>query len=50
MHQPSDSNSQERELFSLAFSHFPNVEKIRDLKTSQLGKLIAISGTITRST
>lgn len=34
----------------LGFSHFYSVDSIRSLKTTKLGKLVAIGGTVTRST
>ncbi|KAI9928381.1 hypothetical protein ASPWEDRAFT_38782 [Aspergillus wentii DTO 134E9] len=36
-------------LFSLAFYNLPLVSRLRQLRTSQIGKLLSISGTITRT-
>ena len=35
--------------FALAFYNLQNISKIRDLKTDRIGKLIAVSGTVTRT-
>jgi DNA replication licensing factor MCM6 len=35
--------------FTVCFTEVPDVKKIRQLRTNELGRLIAISGTITRS-
>jgi DNA replication licensing factor MCM6 len=37
-------------LFNLSFFNLPSTERIRDLKASRIGKLMAISGTVTRTT
>ncbi|THC97160.1 hypothetical protein EYZ11_003375 [Aspergillus tanneri] len=42
-HQQSDK------LFSLAFYNLPLVSRLRQLRTSQIGKLLSVSGTITRT-
>lgn len=42
-HQQTDK------LFSLAFYNLPLVSRLRQLRTSQIGKLLSISGTITRT-
>jgi DNA replicative helicase MCM subunit Mcm2 (Cdc46/Mcm family) len=46
-----DGNKPEREVKSLfvAFHTFPNTEGLRSLKTKRVGQLMAISGTVTRS-
>lgn len=36
--------------FQIAIYNLPKVDKIRDLKTSTLGKIMAIEGTVTRTT
>jgi DNA replication licensing factor MCM6 len=36
-------------LFSLAFYNLPLVSRLRQLRTSQIGKLLSISGTVTRT-
>ncbi|EAW12952.1 MCM DNA helicase complex subunit MCM6 [Aspergillus clavatus NRRL 1] len=42
-HQQTDK------LFSLAFYNLPLVSRLRQLRTSQIGKLLSISGTVTRT-
>lgn len=42
-HQQTDK------LFSLAFYNLPLVSRLRQLRTNQIGKLLSISGTITRT-
>ncbi|RAK71206.1 MCM DNA helicase complex subunit MCM6 [Aspergillus fijiensis CBS 313.89] len=36
-------------LFSLAFYNLPLVSRLRQLRTSQIGKLVSVSGTVTRT-
>ena len=36
--------------FSVSFLHLDNVEKLRDLKTARIGKLMELTGTVTRTT
>ena len=36
--------------FAIGFYNMPGVQKIRDLKTFQLGKIMSIHGTVTRTT
>lgn len=36
-------------LFSLAFYNLPLVSRLRQLRTSQIGKLLSVSGTVTRT-
>lgn len=43
------SNQQTDKLFALAFYNLPNVARIRQLRTSSIGKLLSISGTVTRT-
>lgn len=42
-HQQTDK------LFSLAFYNMPLVSRLRQLRTSQIGKLLSVSGTVTRT-
>ncbi|RAK88948.1 DNA replication licensing factor Mcm6 [Aspergillus costaricaensis CBS 115574] len=42
-HQQTDK------LFSLAFYNLPLVSRLRQLRTSQIGKLVSVSGTVTRT-
>ncbi|KAF9894722.1 MCM DNA helicase complex subunit mcm6 [Aspergillus nanangensis] len=42
-HQQTDK------LFSLAFYNIPLVSRLRQLRTSQIGKLLSVSGTVTRT-
>ncbi|KAF9635276.1 putative dna replication licensing factor mcm6 protein [Lasiodiplodia theobromae] len=42
-------NQQTDKLFSLAFYNLPLVSRIRQLRTSSIGKLLSISGTVTRT-
>ncbi|OJJ62119.1 hypothetical protein ASPSYDRAFT_145111 [Aspergillus sydowii CBS 593.65] len=42
-HQQTDK------LFSLAFYNLPLVSRLRQLRTSQIGKLLSVSGTVTRT-
>jgi DNA replication licensing factor MCM6 len=37
-------------LFQLAIYNLPQINKIRDLKTGSLGKMMSIHGTVTRTT
>ena len=41
--------NQENKVYFISFFKLPSVEKIRDLKSNRIGKLIAFTGTITRS-
>ena len=43
------NENQENKVYFISFFKLPSVEKIRDLKSNRIGKLIAFSGTITRS-
>lgn len=43
------ANQQTDKLFSLAFYNLPLVSRIRQLRTSSIGKLLSISGTVTRT-
>lgn len=43
------TNQQTDKLFTLAFYNLPLVSRIRALRTSQIGKLLSISGTVTRT-
>jgi DNA replication licensing factor MCM6 len=52
--QPSNisdktSNQQTDKLFALAFYNLPLVSRIRQLRTSSIGQLLSISGTVTRT-
>ncbi|KAF2143843.1 uncharacterized protein K452DRAFT_268279 [Aplosporella prunicola CBS 121167] len=42
-------NQQTDKLFTLAFYNLPLVSRIRQLRTSSIGKLLSISGTVTRT-
>ena len=53
-HQPdhpaiAEESSLEASAFHVAFYHLPVVSSIRDLKTSKIGELMSISGTVTRT-
>jgi len=41
---------QKNKLFQLAIYNLPQINKIRDLKTGSLGKMMSIHGTVTRTT
>ena len=43
------TNQQTDKLFTLAFYNLPLITRIRQLRTSSIGKLLAISGTVTRT-
>jgi DNA replication licensing factor MCM6 len=43
------TNQQTDKLFTLAFYNLPTVSRIRQLRTSSIGKLLSISGTVTRT-
>ncbi|MBE7182476.1 MAG: hypothetical protein INR71_14940, partial [Terriglobus roseus] len=43
------SNQQTDKIFTLAFYNLPLVSRIRALRTAQIGKLLSISGTVTRT-
>lgn len=43
------SNQQTDKLFTLAFYNLPLVSRIRQLRTSSIGRLLSISGTVTRT-
>ncbi|KAG2420096.1 DNA replication licensing factor mcm6 [Aspergillus terreus] len=42
-------NQQTDKLFSLAFYNLPLVSRLRQLRTAQIGKLLSVSGTVTRT-
>jgi DNA replication licensing factor MCM6 len=42
-------NQQTDKLFTLAFYNLPLVSRVRQLRTEQIGKLVSISGTVTRT-
>ncbi|KAF2083730.1 MCM-domain-containing protein [Saccharata proteae CBS 121410] len=42
-------NQQTDKLFSLAFYNLPLVSRVRQLRTTSIGKLLSISGTVTRT-
>jgi len=44
----ADMNGNDREFF-VSFYELPGVDRIRDLRTDKIGRLCAISGTVTRS-
>ena len=41
-------NQQTDKIFTLAFYNLPLVSRVRALRTDQIGKLVSISGTVTR--
>ena len=43
------TNQQTDKLFSLAFYNLPLVSRLRHLRTSSIGQLLAVSGTVTRT-
>ena len=43
------TNQQTDKLFTLAFYNLPLVSRVRQLRTAQIGKLLSISGTVTRT-
>ncbi|KAI9894888.1 MAG: MCM DNA helicase complex subunit mcm6 [Vezdaea aestivalis] len=45
----SSSNPQADKLFTLAFYNMPLISRVRHLRTSSIGKLLSISGTVTRT-
>ncbi|KAB8204247.1 MCM2/3/5 family-domain-containing protein [Aspergillus parasiticus] len=47
--QERTRHQQTDKLFSLAFYNLPLVSRLRQLRTSQIGKLLSISGTVTRT-
>ena len=42
-------NQQTDKMFTLAFYNIPLVSRVRQLRTDQIGKLVSISGTVTRT-
>ncbi|KAK3721069.1 MCM DNA helicase complex subunit mcm6 [Vermiconidia calcicola] len=42
-------NQQTDKIFALAFYNMPLVSRVRQLRTEQIGKLVSISGTVTRT-
>ena len=42
-------NQQTDKIFALAFYNLPLVSRVRQLRTEQIGKLVSISGTVTRT-
>ena len=47
--QEQNQNSQTDKIFTLAFYNLPVVSRIRQLRTSSIGHLLSISGTVTRT-
>lgn len=45
----SNLNQQTDKLFTLAFYNLPLISRIRQLRTDSIGKLVSISGTVTRT-
>jgi DNA replication licensing factor MCM6 len=43
-----DSAAARREYF-VSFYHLPQIMRVRDLKTGRIGRLVSVSGTVTRS-
>ena len=43
------TNQQTDKLFTLAFYNLPLISRVRSLRTGQVGKLLSISGTVTRT-
>lgn len=48
-HGQKTVNQQTDKLFSLSFYNLPLVSRVRQLRTDQIGKLLSISGTVTRT-
>ncbi|KAK1140031.1 MCM DNA helicase complex subunit mcm6 [Aspergillus melleus] len=48
-HRQKTRHQQSDKLFSLAFYNLPLVSRLRQLRTSQIGKLLSVSGTVTRT-
>ena len=44
-----NTNQQTDKLFTVAFYNIPLVTRVRQLRTEQIGRLVAISGTVTRT-
>ncbi|KEF61510.1 minichromosome maintenance protein 6 [Exophiala aquamarina CBS 119918] len=42
-------NQQTDKLFTLAFYNLPLISRVRQLRTNQIGKLVSVSGTVTRT-
>ncbi|RVX71506.1 hypothetical protein B0A52_05078 [Exophiala mesophila] len=42
-------NQQTDKLFTLAFYNLPLISRVRQLRTDQIGKLVSVSGTVTRT-
>jgi DNA replication licensing factor MCM6 len=42
-------NQQTDKIFALAFYNLPLVSRVRQLRTEQIGKLVSMSGTVTRT-
>ena len=43
-------NNQKGRLFKVGFFNLPAVNKLRELKTNNLGRLMSVYGTVTRTT
>jgi DNA replication licensing factor MCM6 len=43
-------NAQKERSFMIGFYNMPRIEKIRDLKTRNISRLLSIYGTVTRTT
>ena len=48
-HPLRTTNQQTDKLFTLAFYNLPLISRVRNLRTAQVGKLLSISGTVTRT-
>ncbi|KAI9042734.1 MCM DNA helicase complex subunit MCM6 [Aspergillus affinis] len=48
-HRQKTRHQQSDKLFSLAFYNLPLVSRLRQLRTAQIGKLLSVSGTVTRT-
>jgi DNA replication licensing factor MCM6 len=46
----ADSQSMKKSYFQIAMYNLPSMSKIRELRTLSLGRLMAIYGTVTRTT
>lgn len=45
----STSNQSNERVFQISFFNLPSINKIRDIKSERIGKLMSISGTVTRT-
>jgi len=50
VHEIQPDYAKDNKEFYLAFFNLPTVDRLRDMKTAKIGKLIALRGTVTRTT